>query len=264
MAARWEELTSTQISTLNGDAYLIVWPIASVEQHGPYLPVGTDLIILDCLVERVRKKLGRQLPILWGPTLSLGKSSEHLSFAGTVSLRARTLLGIIEDLAASLSTHGFRHLVLLNGHGGNTHLLEALGPDILRDYNVRMYTINLWGESFLNGVIRDCFPQLKRPDIHAGAVETSMMLYLRPDLVGPLPTSLPSKNLEGNAFYALLSNAMGISWKAEDFGPLGVIGNPLEASTEVGERVVIYAVNRICAILEELCRIVLSRKEVER
>lgn len=261
MMVRWEELTATQISRLDGSAYLVVWPIASVEQHGPHLPVGTDLIIVNCLVERVRERLARRLPILFGPTLPLGKSTEHLGFAGTVSLQVQTLLNTIEDIVASLASHGFKHLAFLNSHGGNTDLLKTLGPEMLRKYNVRLYYIDLYDRCLVKHMIEDSMPYLSRLDIHAGAVETSMLLYLRPDLVGPLPV-VPTKitTLE-NLLLASANKTIECGWNAEDFGKLGIIGEPSKASKDIGERVVAYLVDFICSALKAICETMLSGVE---
>ena len=91
------ELTTAQVSNMEPSEWLVVWPIASLEQHGPHLPLGTDAIILGEVVRRVRRRLRAGSRVLFLPMLHFGKSPEHLGFPGTISLSASTLLGVVDE-----------------------------------------------------------------------------------------------------------------------------------------------------------------------
>jgi len=245
-----KEVTSSQMANLDKKQLLVVWPIASLEQHGPHLPLGTDLIVIESVAERVRGRLGNRLPLAFGPSIPLGMSSEHLGFPGTVSLGPTAFIRLVDDIAASLASHGIKHLLFLNGHGGNTDILHALGPDVRRKHDVRTYFIDLWGSSFFDDVIEEVFPGISSSEIHAATVETSIMLHLRPELVGPLP----DKEAEGEALLPAGKAADTVcrSWIAEDYGASGIIGSIREPSAEAGGRVVEFAVNKVAAMLEKI------------
>jgi len=248
-----EELTSTEFSSLSLKKCLLVWPIASIEQHGPYLPLGTDLIILTYIAGEVRKKLENKIPVIFGPPLPIGKSPEHLDFPGTISLTTKTMLNIIEDIVNSLSIHTFKRLVFLNGHGGNTNVLHALGPDLRHKYDIELYYIDLWGGTFFNDAIHNCFPDLTIPDIHAGSAETSMLLYIKPGLVQTTFSSTTSiLSTIHPSYRTKLNNEVSFGWVARDFGESGIIGDPSQASVEAGKYLVDYAVNKICGLLERI------------
>jgi len=251
MTPALRELTTDQVARLDPDGWLAVWPVASLEQHGPYLPLGTDAMVLEAVVERVRARLGAGFPALFLPLFPLGKSPEHLAFPGTVSLRAATLLAVVEDVVASLAAHRFRQIVFLNGHGGNTALLRALGPDLRYQCGVRVFHIDLWASAFFDDAVAELFPALAGCEIHAGSVETSMLMHLVPNLVAgtagaPEPGATPDREI------ARFMGTVPSGWLAKDFGPSGVIGDPSQASAEAGARVLAYAVERVCQMLQAI------------
>jgi creatinine amidohydrolase len=242
------ELTSPAVARLVPSDWLVVWPVASLEQHGPHLPLGTDAIVLDALVNRVRATLGSTRKALFLPMLQIGKSPEHLGFPGTISVRASTLIAIAEDVVSSCVSHGFRHFVFLNGHGGNTALLQGIAQDLRQQHDALVYSIDLWPAVFTKDLIESTFPDLMAPEVHAASAETSMLLYLHPELVGNLP-QLP----EGQAVRAReVTEKLGQvpwGWLSEDFGAAGVIGDPTWASAKAGERLLASAAMKICDLL---------------
>ena len=246
-----KELTSPEVSSLNPKKWLIAWPIASLEQHGPFLPLGTDGIILDYIIDQVRKQLQGELPVIFGPMLPLGKSIEHLGFAGTISLSAITLLRIVEDIVVSLVAHGFQRLVFINGHGGNTDILHAMGPDLRYKYGIYIYYIDLWGSTFFDDIIQDLFPKLTEADIHAASAETSVLLYIRPDLV-TLASARHSLDKSSKKLQIDVNSPLQFGWLAQDVGQSGVVGDPSYASAEAGKQIVKYAIQKICDLLKEI------------
>lgn len=250
---RGRELTSSDPSKLDPTQWLTIWPVASLEQHGPHLPVGTDAIVLEAIIQGIEERLEPSFPALLLPIMPLGKSSEHLSYPGTVSLRASTLLAIVEDMVSSLTAHGFRRLVFLNAHGGNTALLRAISADLCLGFGSSICHMDWWADSFLDEIIAELFPELAGTEVHAASVETSLLLHLRPDLVKPLPGAARA-NCRANLdrVRAWFTSPAVWSWLTQDFGDTGIIGDPSLASAQAGERILSFAIDRGCRLLETI------------
>ena len=152
-ARAFQEISSSMAKQFADAGAMVVWPVAALEQHGPHLPLGTDALVLDAIIAGCREGLGKDFNGLFLPTLSYGKSPEHMNFAGTVSLRAETLLAMAVDVVSSLARHGFKDFVFFNGHGGNAALLQSYAFDLRDRFDVRVYNLDLWGGGFFNGII---------------------------------------------------------------------------------------------------------------
>jgi len=236
-------LSTDQVAKLDLSEYVVIWPVASLEHHGPHLPLGTDAIILREVVAGVREKLGDSFKGLFLPPLDFGKSPEHLSFPGTVSLQASTLLGIVDDITASIVRFGSKRFAILNSHGGNTGLLQAESFDLREKYKVKVYTLELWAGKGYEELLTSVFPKLRDLEIHAASLETSLMLFLHPELVGEIPSGNPATRL---------LNFAPFGWSSNDFGENGVIGDPSHASSKAGEIIYRFAVDRICTLLHSI------------
>ena len=239
----FEELTWKAVKELDVSNYLVVWPVASLEQHGPHLPLGTDSIILDAVIQNVRTRLGKGFKGIFLPQLWYGKSPEHLGFPGTVSLSARTLISIIEDVLDSLVPHDFKNFVFLNGHGGNSSLLNSISYDLSFTHNVEIYHANLWGGDLFDELIASLFPDLVGTEVHAASIETSLLLHLSPELVKEIPHFKS---------FVSFKNRLPASWVSHNFKTLGVIGNPSFASAEAGREILDFAVRKICNLFEQI------------
>src|SRR5215207_7379126 len=109
---RWEELSVPEIDALDRERTVVVLPVGSVEQHGRHMPVGTDTILAHSLSLAAAQALAGRVAVL--PPPWYGFSAHHMRFAGTVTLRAETMLALVEDISASIVAHGFRRLLILN------------------------------------------------------------------------------------------------------------------------------------------------------
>ena len=173
------------------DVTTAVLPIGAVEQHGGHLPFDTDALLAGALAERLAAGLGGYLL----PTLAISSSIEHRGAKGTVYLRAETLAAVIGDIAQSLHASGFRRLILANGHGGNWVLKPAIRTVNRADPGFRavLVTTELRPE-FAATVFRH-----PTGDIHAGEIETSLMLHLFPQQVRRVnqasPASFPDQRM---------------------------------------------------------------------
>lgn len=206
----------------------VVLPIAALEQHGRHLPLFTDSLLLEEIVRRAAEALHGS--VLFAPVMWLGNSQHHLDFSGTMSASPRVYLDLLRDMVECMLTHGFRRIVLLNGHGGNSVPAQQVLFEIRQQHRQRddllLLLANYWA---LVSKPRETIPGLTQPQIqHACQWETSMVLHLRPDLVGDLSNLEPVDY--GNPFLPAHR-----SWITRDFSNLGHVGDPRIATAEIGE-----------------------------
>jgi len=206
----------------------VVLPIAAVEQHGRHLPVFTDSMLLGEVVRRAAERLGDR--VVWAPLLWLGNSHHHLEFAGTLSAAPRTYLDLLGDLIDNLIVHGFRRIVLLNGHGGNIVPGQQVVFEVRQRTRARRDLLLLAATYWLLGgkppLVDSSIAQESMG--HACEWETSMILRLAPHLVGDLGQVEPVDM--GMPF---LPATQG--WITRERSAPGHIGDPRNANTEKGE-----------------------------
>src|ERR1700712_4138210 len=168
-----------EVAALSSEAIAIL-PIGAVEQHGPHLPMSTDFIVADTLARDAVQTYGDQHELLLLPSLACTKSNEHAWAAGTLWLSASTLLAVLDDLARCLATTPVRKLVFLNGHGGNSALLQVASRDVRLAHGLQTFVMHPSLPPDHGGVSPAAEMGM---GIHAGVEETSVMMHLRPELV---------------------------------------------------------------------------------
>lgn len=212
----------------------VIIPIGAVEQHGGHMPVGTDMFLVEGFVNALLKtEIEEDFYIL--PVLPLGKSSEHLLFAGTVSLSAHTLVSIFEDIVSSLAGRKIKRLVVLSGHGGNNGIVDTMLFDIRQKYGIEAYAMHL---GYMFGRSGD--PLCSLPySMHAGYAETSVMKYFYPDRFARLYEKCPigASASSGFDFLNELSPVTSYGWATEDISIHGYIGDPSMSSYEKGKKI---------------------------
>ncbi|MCZ2811989.1 creatininase family protein [Modestobacter sp. VKM Ac-2979] len=173
---RWEELKRHEIAALAPEA-LVVIPVGAIEQHGPYLPTGTDITLSTRVVELALDRVGvrADAPFLFAPFLRIGCSAHHLPFGGTISLSPKLMIDVLVEAMLSMTASGVRRIVLVNGHGGNTGVCHAAASDAAARSDLVIAAVDYW--EFASAA--ETLPQ---PG-HAGWFETSLMLAARPDCV---------------------------------------------------------------------------------
>jgi len=230
----------------------VVWPFGAFEQHGPHLPLGTDGLFADRLLDAVLAELEGELPIWRLPLQSFGFSPEHGAFPGTLSLPAESLLQLVESVGRQLAAAGFQRLVLFNGHGGQIALLQVAARQ-LRALEPRLAVLPCFLWSGPPGLM-ELLPEPERSQgLHAGLAETSLMLQLAPEQVGPqrpvdglVPQAPPPGwSLEG---------AVPCAWLTHDLSACGVVGDARGANPELGAQLQRRLVQGWRQLLEELLR----------
>jgi creatinine amidohydrolase len=226
-------LSWTEIDQLPNKAdTVIVLPAGATEQHGPHLPCAVDTVIAAGVVGYALARLSQSVPAFAMAPITYGKSEEHLHFPGTMTLSGTTLLATLTEVGESVYRAGFRKLLIVNGHGGQPHVVEMAARELrLRHGDFIVVPGFTWRVPHVAG--RFLSDQEKRLAMHAGHAETALMLALAPETVRmdravanyPPPFACPTLSPDGRPACA---------WSARDFGPSGVIGDPLPATREQG------------------------------
>ena len=225
------ELRAPEIAERLSAASVVIQPIAATEQHGPHLPLATDAIVAEAAIEAVVAERGEELDLWVLPPLRYGKSNEHAWSPGTVWVGPETLLALLRDVGRCVSMLPTQKLALVNGHGGNTALLNVAIRELRLDSGLQTFLLHPGVPSDHGGPS----PAAERGmGVHAGLEETSVMLHLRPDLVdmGLAVRSVPD-HLATNR-HVRFGGSVSFGWTSDDFGPTGVVGDPTGATAERG------------------------------
>jgi creatinine amidohydrolase len=239
---------------------IAVLPVAAVEQHGPHLPVSVDSTLVDGVIAASLAHLPPDLDVLFLPTQQVGKSNEHQRYAGTLTLSAETLMQVWRELGACVARAGIRKLVLFNSHGGQITLMEMVARELRVQHGLLTVSSN-WFTLPLAPQTEALFtPQEHRFGIHAGDMETSMMLALCPDTVDMALAQDFSNTMAQRALdYPLLGSGAGkVAWQMQDLNPLGAAGNATLATAAKGQAVVDDAGLQLARLIAEVARLPLT------
>lgn len=257
---RWEEATTGEIRSLVEEDPVVILPLAATEQHGPHLPLSTDLEIGRGILESASRHLPDDFPALALPPQAVGSSVEHARFPGTLSVDAELLCRVIGRIGEAVARTGIRRLVLHNSHGGNRPALDRAGLRLREERDML--------------VVKASYPLFPRPDsvelpetewrhgLHGGAVETAMMLHLRPDLVRA--EELASARSLGRDLEERLERLgpdapASFSWLAGDLHPSGAVGDPRLADADMGARLVEHYGRLLAEVIGDARRFPLDR-----
>jgi creatinine amidohydrolase len=230
---RLADLRAPEIAERLGPASVVLQPIAAVEQHGAHLPLSTDLVIAEAVVDAVVAERGDELDLWVLPPLAYGKSNEHDWCPGTVTLGVETLLRVLDDVGRSVARLPTRRLAFVNGHGGNSSLLQVALRELRIAHGLQTFLLHPSVPPDQGGASTRLEQGM---GIHGGQGETSLLLHLRPDLVdmGRAARHVP-EGLAGHR-HVRFGGPVAFGWTSDDFGPSGVIGDPTGASAERGKR----------------------------
>ena len=258
----WADLKSPDFARLDLARCIAVLPVAAIEQHGPHLPLNVDTALVDGVIASALAHLPAEKPVLFLPTQSIGFSPEHTRFAGTLTLRAETILRLWTDIAESVAASGVKKLVLLNSHGGQVGLLDVVARDLRARLGMLVYSVNSFNLPLVDELgksVADRFSaHEQRFGIHAGEMETSMMLALRPEQVDMAQAqNFHSTAQDRAAQFAILGDGRSakLGWQMQDYNPHGAVGNAAAATAEKG-RALLDAMGRSLAqLLAEIDRL---------
>lgn len=229
-------LDTTTEDVAAGRADVAVLPIGSFEQHGPYLPLMTDTVIA-CAIAR---EVAAAYPVHRLPPVTISCSHEHAAWPGTVSISAATLCAVVRDIAESLRRSGINNLVLINGHGGNYVLRNVVQESAGSGTRMALFPGSAdWGAARDRAGVQTS----SYSDMHAGEVETSILLHVHPELIRP---GYETSDWLADDREHLLTLGM------RAYTESGVIGRPSLASAEKGKKVLAGLVDSFAEYLSIL------------
>ena len=243
----WAEYRAAEFKACDPMNTIAILPTAAIEQHGPHLPVGTDTMIANGMLQELRATCPDDLEIRILPVQSVGKSNEHLFSVGTVTYTAETALRAWVEIGLSVARAGIRKIVIANSHGGNLDLISILS----RELRVRgdMLAVKCqWGSfGHPEGMFKT--DELKF-GIHGGDVETSLMLAFEPHTVDMALAEDFRSSAETSPIPPVGPVSKG--WIATDVNPAGVVGNAAAGTAEKGRAVAAHQVAGFVELLRSV------------
>lgn len=240
-------------------ATIAILPLGAHEQHGPHLPFETDTLIAEAISARLVESLPAGIAVRLLPAEPVGYSIEHMDVAGTKSLAYDEAIERWLAIAAKLKSEGIRKLVMLNAHGGNAPLMTIVATEARVRFAMLAVATSWTRFGVPDGVIA---PEAKAIDIHAGAIETSVMLALHPEKVDMAKAAdFPSfqGELARTSKHLRAYGPHAFGWTMSDLNPQGAAGNATAASAEMGERLIAHAVAGLVELIEDVDRFDVSR-----
>ena len=247
---RWEELTSSEIGALDRDRTVVILPIGSVEQHGNHMPLGTDTILGQAVSLAAADDLADVIVL---PPPWYGFSAHHMRFPGSITLTAETLIAVVSDIVAGVVKHGFRRILIVNGHGGNGGVIDVLASTLgHKHYGV----VRIAALTYFT-LARDEIATLRKSGFggmgHACEFETAMMQAVNPALVhvDRATTTYPDPGSKYLTTDLLGGSAIRVYHDFGDLSPTGVLGDPSLATPEAGAKFLAATVAALRTFIED-------------
>ena len=248
----WADLTWTDLHGADLSNAIAVLPFAAMEQHGPHLPLGTDAQIMEFYLRRVADRLPSELAVYFLPVQTIGASAEHGDFPGTLSLSPSTAVRAWTEVAECVRRAGFGKLVMISSHGGNTGLLESVARDLRARLGLFCVVASWRRFGYPDGLFD---PQELAHGVHAGDVETSLMLAAKPESVrADAIESFQPASLEIEQTFTWLRTGPPIAfgWMAQDLHELGAMGDAAAATADKGETAADYGATAFIELLQDV------------
>jgi creatinine amidohydrolase len=255
----WTEMTWTDLAGADTGRWIAILPLAAVEQHGPHLPLGVDSFIAEAYLARVHALLPADLPVSFLPLQKIGQSDEHIEFPGTLTLSAATVIRAWTEIGESLSRCGVRKLVLVTSHGGNVSAMEIVARDLR--VRLKMMVVTCGWHRF--GYPDNLFDRAEQKHgIHAGAIETSLMLAGKGDTVRmdkAAPAEPVTVAMAQEFRWLGAYRPVGFGWMTQDLHSSGAVGDPTQAAAEKGDAALDHGARAFVQLLQEINQFDLAR-----
>lgn len=257
-AYRYDELSWPEINDAIEDEAMVVIPVGATEDHGHHLPVDVDRVIAETVCERTVEM--RDDTLLF-PTVDHGYLPHHMDFPGGITIGWETYVKYMIDICVSLAHHGFRKILMVNGHGSNQHLLQQVARQVILQYpHVHCAMLSWWDIEEVRAEAREIRDAGPHGTSHAGEMETSIYLHLRPDDVdmeqAPRDLNYPqyshfnAYDLAGERDPEWSTSATMMEWWST-LSETGTRGDASVATAEKGERFLAAAVAGLHSVLDE-------------
>jgi creatinine amidohydrolase len=248
----WTDIHWPDIAGARPARWIAVLPLAATEQHGPHLPLGTDVMIAEAYLAQVREILPDKIPATFLPLQPIGVSTEHLAYPGTLSLPAETALKVWIALGESVARAGIKKLVMVSSHGGNSATMSLVAQELRARHGLLAVT-TAWSRF---GAPEGMFSvEELRHGVHGGAVETSIMLarykqHVRTDAIAEFrPASIA---MEQDYRWLSAHRPAPFAWQTQDLHPSGAVGDARQASADKGELLLDHGARAFCELLADV------------
>jgi len=258
----WSDLHTQDFAGMDKSRAMAVLPLAATEQHGPHLPLSVDTDIVNAVIARSVPMLQTEatsLPVYFLPTQAVGLSPEHAAFAGTLTLKPETLIRLWTDIAESVKAAGIHKLVLFNAHGGHVGAMDVVARDLRARLGMLVYCVNWYQLPLLDAKGQDLNALFSdhehRFGVHAGDVETSVMLALKPQVVRmDEAQNFKSTSEDRAAQFPILGNGKSakLAWQMQDYNASGAAGNAAAATAEKGQALLTAAAQSLAQLFMEI------------
>jgi creatinine amidohydrolase len=258
MKYRYAEMTWAEIKEAAAHRRVAVLPVAIHEDHGPHLPVDTDILLCGSICERAVARIPAEAVL--APAVPHGYSPHHMDFPGTLTISWDTFIRFVKDICCSLAHHGFQRILIVNGHGSNTSPLDLAARLSILEYEGRILcaSVNHWDLRRVKEVGREIRESDYGGTSHAGEFETSLYLALKPELVdmskavderSPMSPSFRTDLLAGTHPQGSAARLVPY-WSS--ITASGVNGDATKATREKGEKFLEAAVEGLIELIREL------------
>ena len=257
---QWSEMTWQDFSSAADTArWIAVLPLAATEQHGPHLPLGVDRFIAEAYLTRALALIPDELPVTVLPVQAIGQSDEHLRFPGTLSFSAETVVRAWTEIGESVHRAGVRKLVLISSHGGNLAGMDIVARDLRAQHDMLIVTCGWHRFGYPEGGYDAAE---RRHGIHAGDIETSVMLSARPETVrmDKADNFVPASVAMEREFRWLNTyRPAGFGWMTQDLHSSGAVGDASLATAKKGAASLDHGARGFVEMLREVDRFELAR-----
>jgi creatinine amidohydrolase len=255
----WADMTWQDFATADTRRWVAVLPVAAIEQHGPHLPVGTDAFIAEAYLARARELVPPELPATFLPVQTVGLSQEHLAFPGTLTCSAATVIRAWTEIGESVQRAGVAKLAIVTSHGGNVSAMEMVARDLRTRLKMLVVTCGWHRFGYPDGLFEAAE---RRHGIHAGEIETSLMLAgkghtVRMDEAAHAVAA--SVAMEGEFRWLSSARPAGFGWMIQDLHQSGAVGDARAASAGKGEAALDHGARAFVELLREVDRFDLAR-----
>src|SRR6266700_1383134 len=248
----WTEIHWPDFSGSAPARWIAVLPLAATEQHGPHLPLGTDVMIAQAYLARVRELLPDNIPATFLALQPVGISTEHIDYPGTLTLPTEVALKGWMALGESVARSGIRKLVMVTSHGGNSAAMALVAQDLRAHHKLLVVTTSWSRFGAPDGLFS---AEELRHGIHGGAVETSIMLARYPHTVRQeaiadfRPNSIA---IEKEYRWLSTQRPAAFAWQAQDLHASGAAGDATKATADKGEQLLDHGARAFCELLDEV------------
>jgi creatinine amidohydrolase len=255
----WTEMTWQDFTGSDVGRWIAILPLAATEQHGPHLPVGVDAMIGRAYLARVRALVPDDLPATFLPLQDVGVSTEHTAFPGTLTISPEAAIQVWSAIGGSVARAGLRKLVMVTSHGGNVATMDVVARELRARHDMLVVTTAWQNFGYPDGLFD---ARERQHGIHAGGIETSLMLAAHKDLVrmDKAPAATPATIGMEQSFKWLRSHRpAGFGWMAQDLHPSGAVGDATQASADAGEAALAHGAHAFVELLRDVDRFDLTR-----